>query len=69
MGRMLMLVAVVLFALGAVLHWGGRWPLAPGRLPGDIVIRGKNTVFYFPLTTCLLLSVLLGLASWWLRRR
>jgi hypothetical protein len=39
-----------------------------GRLPGDIEIRGKNSVFYFPVTTCILVSVVLSLIMWLLRR-
>jgi hypothetical protein len=39
------------------------------RLPGDIVIRGKHSVFYFPLVTCLLISVVLSLALWLVNRR
>jgi hypothetical protein len=35
-----------------------------GRLPGDIVHRGGNTTFYFPIVTCLLLSVALSLLFW-----
>jgi len=35
-----------------------------GRLPGDIVYRGKNLQFYFPIVTCLLLSVVLTLVLW-----
>ena len=35
-----------------------------GRLPGDIVIRRENVTFYFPLVTCLLLSVLFSLVFW-----
>jgi hypothetical protein len=39
-----------------------------GRLPGDIVFRGKNTTFYFPIVTCLVLSVILSLILWLLNR-
>jgi len=38
----------------------GRTGIPLGRLPGDIVYRGKNTTFYFPLATCILLSVVLS---------
>jgi hypothetical protein len=37
-------------------------------LPGDIVIRGKNGAFYFPIVTCLLLSIVLSLVMWLMRR-
>jgi hypothetical protein len=40
-----------------------------GRLPGDIVWRGKNTTFYFPWVTCLLLSLLATLILWLINRR
>ncbi len=48
------------------------WILAPsipwlGRLPGDIRIEGENYRFYFPLTTCLVLSLLLSLVVWLIR--
>jgi hypothetical protein len=46
---------------GLVLMLLGRTNLPVGRLPGDILYRGKNTTFYFPLATSLLLSVLLSL--------
>ena len=58
-----------LIALGlAILLLGLLWPylskLGFGRLPGDIAIEGKNTTFYFPIMTCLLLSLLLSLLFW-----
>jgi hypothetical protein len=37
-------------------------------LPGDIVIRGKNSVFYFPLATCVIVSVLLSVVMWIIRQ-
>jgi len=44
-------------------------PVRFGRLPGDIVVRGRNGVFYFPIVTCILLSVILSLVLWLVRRR
>ena len=61
MGRLLIILGVILLAAGVVLTILGRANLPLGRLPGDIVYRGKNTTFYFPLATSLLLSVLLSL--------
>jgi hypothetical protein len=46
----------------------GRLPFRLGRLPGDIYIHGKNTTFYFPLATCILLSVILSVVLWIFRR-
>jgi len=57
---MLLFFGLVLAALGLVLLLVGRTNLPIGRLPGDIVYRGKHTVFYFPLATSILLSVVLS---------
>ena len=67
-GRTLILVGVLLVVVGLAVTFGGRLPIRLGRLPGDIAIHGKNSSFYFPLTTCILLSVLLSLVMWLLRR-
>jgi hypothetical protein len=48
---------------------GERAGIRLGRLPGDITVRGKNTTFYFPIVTCVILSVVLTLLSWLLGRR
>lgn len=64
-----MLMGLVLLGLGLLLMLGERLPFRFGRLPGDIVFRGKNSVFYFPLTTSILLSVFLSLVLWLMGRR
>jgi len=69
MGRVLIAIGIVLVVLGLLLTFGERLPVRPGRLPGDIVLRGKNTTYYFPLVTSLLLSVLLSFVMWLLGRR
>ena len=56
-------------ALGLLVSLGEKLPIRFGRLPGDIVIRGKNSVFYFPIITSLLLSALLSLAMWLFSRK
>jgi hypothetical protein len=58
---MLLFFGLVLAALGLGLVLLGRTNIPIGRLPGDIVYRGKNTTFYFPLVTSILLSVVLSL--------
>ena len=63
-GRTLILVGIVLVILGLLSTLGVRI----GRLPGDIEIRGKNSVFYFPLMTSILLSIVLSLLLWLFRR-
>lgn len=60
-GKLLMLVGGFVILVGLVVVLLGKTGLPLGRLPGDIVYRGKNTVFYFPLTTSILLSVALSL--------
>ncbi len=64
MGRSLIVLGFVLVALGLVLSFGDRLPIRLGRLPGDIVWRGKNSTFYFPLVTSILLSVILSVVMW-----
>jgi hypothetical protein len=58
---MLLFFGLVLAAIGLALVLLGRTNLPIGRLPGDIVYRGKNTTLYFPLVTSILLSVVLSL--------
>jgi len=68
LGRNLMLLGVVLVAVGAWISWGPRLNLPLGRLPLDIHIERPNFSFHFPLGTCLLLSAVLSLVAWLLRR-
>lgn len=60
LGKMLILFGVVLALLGGLLLVAGKIPYL-GRLPGDIVIRRENWSVYFPLTTSILISILLTL--------
>lgn len=69
MGRAFIAIGIALVILGLLLTLGERLPIRLGRLPGDIVIRGKNTTFYFPLVTSLLVSALLSLVMWLIGRR
>jgi len=68
LGKMLILVGGLMLLVGILLLVGGRMHLPIGRLPGDIVYRGKNTTFYLPLVTSLLLSLVLSLVFWALGR-
>ena len=68
MGRVLILLGLGLVVLGVIIELTARLPVRPGRLPGDIVIRGKNSVFYFPVVTSLLLSLLLTAVLWLVNR-
>jgi len=65
-GRILIYIGIALIAVGALISFT---PIRLGRLPGDIVIRGKNSTFYFPIVTCVVLSVLLTIVSWLFSRR
>ncbi len=60
LGKMLILFGVVLALLGGLLLLVGKIPFL-GRLPGDIVIRREHWSFYFPLTTSIVISILLTL--------
>ncbi len=64
LGKVLLLFGVVLAAAGAFLLFGARLPFRIGRLPGDIVYQGRHTTFYFPIVTCLVLSLVLMLVFW-----
>ena len=66
---MLIVLGVIVLALGVMVTIGEKLPIRFGRLPGDIVIRGKHSVFYFPIVTSLLLSVILSLVLWLFQRR
>ncbi len=60
LGKMLILFGVVMALVGGLLLLAGKIPFL-GRLPGDIVIRRENWSFYFPLTTSIVISILLTL--------
>ena len=69
MGRTVIIIGLILVAVGILMTLGDRLPIKLGRLPGDIVVRGKNSVFYFPVVTCLVVSAVLSLAMWLIGRR
>jgi Protein of unknown function (DUF2905) len=62
LGRLLIVVGLGIVALGLFVMLGAKLGLPrPGRLPGDLVWRGKNSTFYFPVVTCVVVSILLTL--------
>ncbi len=67
LGKLLFFLGLTLAAVG-VLLWSGIGRGWFGRLPGDIHYSRGNFTFYFPLVTCLLVSLLLTLLSWLFRR-
>jgi len=64
LGRTLLILGALLVLVGALLFFGGKLPFRLGRLPGDIVHRGRHSTVYFPIVTCLVLSVVLSLLFW-----
>ncbi len=68
LGKLLIFCGVLLVVLGLILAWAGKANLPIGRLPGDIVYRGKNTTFYFPLATSILISIVLSLVLYLVSR-
>ena len=66
MQRALILTGLVLVAAGLLWPWLAK--LGFGRLPGDIRIESESGGFYFPIVTCLVISVVLSLVLWFFRR-
>jgi len=65
-GKMLIVAGLALIVAGVIWSVAERFGL--GRLPGDIAIEGENVRFYFPLTTSILISIVLSLLVWLFRR-
>ncbi len=61
LGKLLVLLGGIVVIVGLALILIGRTNLPIGRLPGDIIYRGKNTTFYFPLATSIVVSVVLSI--------
>jgi len=59
-GKYLIITGLVLVVLGGIFLLAGRVPWL-GRLPGDIIIKRENFTFYFPITTCILASIILSI--------
>jgi hypothetical protein len=64
LGRALLILGAVSAIVGGLLYFGTRLPFRLGRLPGDIIHRGEHTTFYFPIVTCLVISVVLSILFW-----
>jgi hypothetical protein len=67
LGKALIVIGLILVVLGAAM-WRFRSMPISGRLPGDIYIRHGNFTFYFPITTAIVVSIVLSLIAAWLRR-
>jgi len=64
LGRLLLVVGLFLVVAGLLLSYGGKLPFRLGRLPGDIHYSGRYGSFYFPVVTCIVLSLALTLILW-----
>lgn len=68
LGKYLIYAGAGLILLGLMVIGASKLDLPLGRLPGDVVWRGKSTTVYFPWVTCLLISVVLSLVAWLVKR-
>jgi len=67
-GRLLVGFGIALVIIGGIVILLGRTGLPLGRLPGDIFYRGKNTTFYFPLATSIIVSIVLSVVLYLIGR-
>lgn len=64
-GKFLVIAGAIAMVVGLALMAGFRFPpLGLGRLPGDITLKGKSSSFYFPIVTCIIISVVLTALIW-----
>jgi len=75
LGKMILLLGLVLVVLGGLLTLAGKWPTLGsgwnwlGRLPGDLFIKRDNFTFYFPITTSIVISIVLSVFFYFIMRR
>ncbi len=67
-GKILIYIGIIMIVVGGLFMLGGKIPFM-GRLPGDIAIQKKNFSFYFPITTSIVISIILSLIMWLLGRK
>jgi hypothetical protein len=67
-GKTLILIGLVMAGLGFLLLLGGKIPWL-GKLPGDFFYKGKNLTFYFPLATCIIISIILTIIMMFIGRK
>jgi len=63
-GRTLLIFGGILVLVGAFFYFAGKLPFRLGKLPGDISYKSEHTAFYFPIVTCLVLSLALSAILW-----
>jgi hypothetical protein len=62
-GKILIFIGLLLAILGVIFVFGNKLPFV-GRLPGDIAVERKNYSFYFPVATCIIISVVISFILW-----
>jgi uncharacterized protein HemY len=67
MGKLLILLGIIIILVGVIVTYSDRIPFI-GKLPGDITIEKENFKFYFPLTTSILISIVLSLVLYFINR-
>lgn len=67
LGKALIYLGIILVVAGVLVTFAGRLPWL-GQLPGDIHIQRGRFSFYFPLTTCIVISVVISLVAYWFKR-
>ncbi len=67
-GKLFIFIGLLLVVIGIVFIVGNKIPFI-GKLPGDIAVERKNFNFYFPLTTCIIISIILSLIFWLLGKK
>lgn len=67
-GRIIIIAGIILVIAGVIIYFAGDRLSWLGRLPGDIRIEKENTKIYFPITTMILISVILSLVMWIIRK-
>jgi uncharacterized protein HemY len=67
-GKSIIFIGIVLIIVGILVTMAGKMPGA-GKLPGDILIKKENFSFYFPLTTCILLSIIFSAVMYFLGKK
>jgi hypothetical protein len=64
LGKFVLVVGAILVVVGALMISGVKMPFRLGHLPGDIAYQGRHGSFYFPIVTCIVVSVALTLLFW-----
>jgi len=67
-GRIIIFIGLLVVVIGFVFVLGSKLPFI-GKLPGDIAIEKGNYSFYFPVTTCIIISIILSFILWFLNKR